>query len=200
MSKPRRVWFASDLLCGSNDLDRPQNFENQFFEACENLILKDDILCILGNIVPQSVYVQDTSVLLKENKAGEWCKRIKGLSGEKILLLGNYDKYRIQWYYRFGFKTVVPFGDSLIIRSPYGNALISHLPAFESVLSSYNNTKFLGLSRKLNRIFDRNSCILNIHGHTLGHANENHRTIDVSLEAINCTPILFDQLLEVKFK
>lgn len=198
--KEPTVFFCSDLhlghasLISSNHKDgtpreggalREAGYEERFFEAANAVVKQNDILCILGDIAFSNV--------------SYWFTRLSSLPGRKIVLLGNHDKNRLRWYMKFGFSDIIPFGHSKLYRHDLGNMLLTHVPAFESVLTTYDN-RFIGLSKKHNKEFDASSCILNLHGHTHGKAIERHNTFDCSLEAINYIPISIDQIIERKFK
>jgi len=198
---PKRVWFASDLIPGEEGLT-----ENQlvyFLKTWDKVVRDDDYICILGNLplLAKEIVLPDGNKNLVKYTSPYWMGRIqKELPGNKILLLGAHDKNGLRWYYKYGFKLVVPFGDTLKIRHDYGNILLSSIPCFESVLASFNNERFLGVSRRLHKQFDAGSCILNIHGYTRGNSVPNGKTFDVSLPAINYAPILLEQVIDFVFK
>lgn len=195
-----KVWFASDLHLGHKLLSYPNHkdgtpreggplrqpgYEEKFLKAWHDIVGKDDVICLLGDMAFSNV--------------AYWFARMQELPGKKFLLLGNHDKNRLSWYEKWGFEEVVPFGTSQFIRYDLGNILLTHVPAFESVLTTYDD-RFKGLAKKHEKEFDGSSCILNIHGHTHGLAKENHKTFDVSLECIDYAPIELEQVIERKFK
>ena len=189
------VWICSDIHLGHKLMTAPTSpehkilrevgYEEKFFEAANACVMPHDILCILGDVAFSNV--------------SYWFTRIKQLNCRKVLLLGNHDKNRIKWYEKFDFLEIVPFGHSKIFRHELGNILLTHIPAFESVLTSYDE-RFLGLARKHNKEFEASSCILNIHGHCHGKATERHNTFDASLECINYMPVKIEQIIERVFK
>jgi len=171
-----RIWFISDMVLDKND-------PKELFKEWNDVVASKDGVVILGNVA-------------SEHKAF-WFNQIQSLPGDKVLFCGDMETNRIKWYHKFGFQGVVPFNESKILLCSYGPLLVSHLPAFESVT---NGGKYGGLSRKLSRIFDLNSCVLNIHGHTRGQGNENHKTFDVSYRPEAGQKLLNeDQILELKF-
>lgn len=174
-----KIWAISDLM-----LDANPPFE-LFREWKASVSSKDSVL-LMGNVAV--------------NHKAFWFNQIKELPGEKVLFCGEQETNRTKWYEKFGFGTVVPFNETKIILCSYGPILLSHLPAYESVAAKLG-TKFGGLSRKFNRVFDLNSCILNIHGHTQGKGEERHNTFDVSYRQDAGQKLLnHDQILELKFK
>lgn len=185
-----RTWLASDLHLGHRGLMdkgvRPLGYEEKFLEAWRHVVRKEDTIILLGDIAFST--------------QSYWFSRLQEMPGNKVLVLGNHDRNRLPWYKKWGFELVVPFDSQLVLVHEYGNVLLTHIPAFESVLSSYDNTRFVGMSRRLNKIFNVNHCVLNIHGHTHGSATETNQSVDVSLEAINYAPIMFNQVMDDKFK
>lgn len=185
-----KIWFASDLHLGHKNITkpvgwRPAGFEKYFLDAWFNVVGKDDIICILGDICfgTQAYYFDLMSKL----------------PGEKVLVLGNHDKNKHSWYAKWGFR-VTPFTETLILKHDYGNILLSHVPASEAVLVSRGDNRFQWLAQKHAKEMDNSSCILNIHGHTHGLAKEAHNTFDASLEVINYAPIELEQIIELKVR
>jgi len=157
--------------------------EEAFFIQYNDVVRKNDIAIFLGNIA-----VKDTVY---------WLKRLQELPGSKALFLGDKDKNRSKWYGKFGFDVLVEFNDSRVIPTSVGNVLVSHLPAFNT--EGMNISPNLhGLVAKFGRAFDRNNCILSVHGHTLGSGKTSHRTYDVSAPI----PMVknLDQIIHEKFK
>lgn len=182
MIDPKRVWFAGELCLGEGNPEQKE----KFLFAWEQCVRNTDVVCLIGNMA--------------DRDKGPWFERIKGFPGRKILLLGNNEKKKLQWYYSFGFEQVVPFGNALKVRHALGNILITCIPSFESVLAGIENEKYMGLARRFAKMYDNSSCILNIHGYTRGRALPNGKSFDVSLEAVNYCPILLDQVVGVALK
>lgn len=177
----KKIWFISDLM-----LD--QRPPTELFNEWSKVVGKDDGVAILGNVAV-------------DNKAF-WFEQIGKLPGEKVLFCGNLETNRIKWYHKFGFSGVVPFDETKLLKCKYGNVLISHLPAFETVVAN-TDTKYRGLIRKFEKMMDVNSCVLNIHGHVQNKGNEKHNTWDVSYSpSLEGFPLLLnmDQIVEYKFK
>lgn len=188
MATDRKVWVTSDLHLGHNALvdKRPKNYEELFFKNYSHVVREGDVVVFLGDIA--------------FSKKAYWFQRIADLPGDKMLVMGNHDREKPMWYYKWGFKDVVPFGQSKVFRHALGNILLTHVPASESVLATYDSSRFMGLAKKHDREMDHSSSILNIHGHTHGSATETHRTVDVALEAIAYVPVLIDQVIQWKFR
>lgn len=185
----QKIWLASDTHFGHKKIldftKRTEGFEERFLTAWDNIVGSNDVVMLLGDIA--------------WGKVSYWFGRLREMPGQKVLLMGNHDRNKPKWYSKF-VDRVVPFNESLLHRyEPYGNIMFTHIPAFPSVLTSYDE-RFLGLSHKFNRQFDTSSCILNVHGHTHGVANERHNTIDVSLDVIGEQLVTIDQVFNQKFK
>lgn len=177
--KNNKLWFTSDLHLN-------QKPPTDLFTEWSKVVGKDDGVVILGNVA-------------MSNRTF-WFEQIKALPGDKILFCGELEFNRIKWYEKFGFLGVVPFGEPKLYESNYGSILVSHLPAAESIAVA-SGTKYKGLVRKLEKIFTSNNCILNIHGHTQGKAEDKHNTFDVSYRSDVPGPKLLnlDQILALKF-
>lgn len=173
-----KLWFVGDLFLNKQD-------PAPLLEEWRNVVRdKKDGVVILGNVA--------------SDQKAFWFNQLKELPGKKILFCGDQETNRIKWYYKFGFSGVVPFNEVRLLECVYGKILVSHLPAFESVAGA---SKYVGLSRKFSRLFDLNSCVLNIHGHTGGQGNESHRTFDVSYSPAPGQKLLSaDQIIEHKFR
>ena len=198
--REQKVWIASDLHLGHAMLTWPNHkdgtpreggalreagYEEKFLQAANDIVMPNDILCFLGDMAFSNV--------------AYWFTRICSLPGKKMLILGNHDQNRIKWYQKFGFMDVIPFGQSRVYRHELGNILLTHIPAFEDVLTSYD-ARYIGQAKKHNNEFEASSAILNIHGHTHGKAKERHNTFDASLECINYAPISIDMIVDAKLK
>lgn len=186
MKKITKIWFAGDLNFGEKDVDpisyeiKPKLYEWNFLHACREMVADRDYIVFLGNIA-----------LTEQAK---WFEEVKQLPGNKVFLLGNKDRNRHKWYYKWGFSTVVPFNESLILNEgTYGNILLSYIPSSPVVIEGYSN-KYLGLAEKHRKTFDVNSCVLNVHAHTRSFGKERHNTFDASVDNINWVPIEMEQV------
>lgn len=184
------VWMVGDLYLdkspwkdakeGTNNAKR----EEEFFTQHEDVVGKDDVTVFFGNVAVSDV--------------AYWMGRLGELPGGKILLLGDQDKNRSKWYQKFGFRMVIPFNESLVFHHPeIGKVLLSHLPAFSAVGHAMDR-KYTGLMGKHSRTFENSSCVLNIHGHTLGTGTEDHRSFDVSNREL--TLLNLEQIIHLKFR
>lgn len=189
MTITTKTWVISDLELDNEVLIRhkirPPQYEEDLFRMWESSVAPSDYVCLLGNIA--------------ENRHTYWFSRIKNSPGKKILFLGDKDKNRLKWYYKFGFEKVEPFGYCLLYTHTYGDIMLSHMPAFTSVIPPFSERHAQAID-KLQKIFDHNSCILNIHGHTMGKGNESHKTFDCSLDVLGPQLVTIDQILAHKFK
>jgi calcineurin-like phosphoesterase family protein len=196
-----RVWLAAELHLGNRDVKRERHihFERRFFEAWDHSVRKKDVVVLLGNIATGTM---DPQLRYDEKKKASkvyWLSKIQEMPGEKLLILGTEDRNRIRWYYRFGFRNIIPYHDSLIFPHPKGPMMLSHLPAFETAIPG--DTRYGGIIRNLNKVFTNKSCVFNFHGYCRGRNLQHQkglRTFDVSLECINYMPILLDQAIELK--
>lgn len=171
------LYFISDMVLNQRD-------PKPLLDEWDNVVKPSDAVVILGNVA-------------SDHKTF-WFSQIQKLPGMKILFCGDLETNRTKWYYKFGFDGVVPINESRTLVSPYGPILVSHIPAFESIVPG---SKYVGLARKFSVIFDRHSCVLNIHGHTGGKGNEKHNTFDASYRDEAGQKLLNEaQILELKFK
>lgn len=181
----QKIWIIGDLNFTASPWGPDKTAaerEEAFFIQYNDVVGIGDIIIFLGNIATkETVY---------------WLQRLSELPGSKALFLGDKDKNRPKWYSKFGFESIVDFNESRILQTKYGNVLVSHLPAFntEGMRIAPN---LHGLVAKFGRVFDRNNCILSIHGHTMGQGKLYPRTYDVS----HYTPMVknLDQILHEKF-
>lgn len=172
------LWFISDLLL---DKQAPKSLFDEWRLSVRNT----DGVVLLGNIA--------------SNNKAFWFNELKSMPGDKVLFCGPLETNRPKWYEKFGMKEVIPFGESKLWLSSYGKILLSHFPAYESVAPNAEG-KFRRYIRVLHQHFDLNSCVLNIHGHTLGQGNERHNTFDVSYTKGPGQKILNEeQILQLKF-
>ncbi len=188
LNAKKKIYFCSDLLLGAEgNLNPPRDreFEQYFIDAWSHIVKDHDVIVVLGNIAVK--------------REAKYFHTIAKLPGKKCFLLGPADIQPWGWYKRWGLQMLLPFGQSTVMRHEYGNLLLSHIPAYAEC---FNNqpTKYAGLQRKHEREMDKNSAVLNIHGHTLGAGKERHNTVDVSLEATAFAPRELESIVAEKFK
>lgn len=216
MLNTKKIWFASDLHLGHKAMilprgstpskfSQPENigeftsfrkpgYEERFLDAWDQIVKKDDTIYLLGD--------------LAFARQSYWLGRISEMPGDKILVKGNHDQNRDKWYEKFGFAEVHPFGEYILLKlwlgknendeAYYGNVMLTHVPAFVGVGTSYDS-RYQPMMARFEKWFNRSSCILNIHGHTHGKAQEKHNTFDATLDVIGEAPIRFDQILDRVF-
>jgi len=203
-SPPSKTFVASDLHLGhKNSLrwtnPREEGYEERFLKGWEAVVSDKDAVILLGDIAFSS--------------KSYWFGRLAELPGKKVLMLGNHDTNKLNWYKKWGFSEVIPFNEYMLLKyylgengkrdkdymAYHGNIMLSHIPAFPPVTKSYDD-RFLGLSHKFQRAFDHASCILNIHGHTQGRAKEKHNTFDATLDVIGEQLVTVDQIFDHKFR
>ena len=189
-----KTWFISDLLLGDASLlqdgKRKRGYEGRILKAWSHIVHPNDTIYLLGNVaVTRQAY---------------WLSRIADMPGNKILLKGELDKNRDNWYRKFGFTEIVPF--AAFTMHPYytehyryDTVVITHLPADTSVALSYDK-RYIPAVKALGRASRVNKSILNIHGHTRGQGRERYNTFDVGVDAVGEYPIELEQIIERKFK
>lgn len=186
-----KVWLCSDLML-SLDPKQREKFKPRLkkkhhidlFYMWESAVSKDDAVVIFGNVAGTHQV--------------DWHSQIKELPGRKLLFISEFETNRPSWYKKFNYESIVPFGEALTVEyEPYGNILLSALPAFHSVLG---NDFFFNTIRKIERAFDVNSCVLNIHGYTNGKGKETSKTFDACISANNNMLLTLDQIVDLKFK
>lgn len=206
MSTEQRIWVIGDLHLGQHSLTtgnhpiarRKPGYERRIFDCWDHSVQKEDIVVVLGNVTTSKERG-------KRMRPLRYFERIADMPGHKILCMGNQERNRPQWYERFGFGMVVPINEALSAPLPNkgplpaGMVLFSHLPAFASVLAQEWDERYRGLSYKLNRWFDRTSCMVNIHAHTMNRGTEMWQTIDAGVDAIGDGPVTIEQLIERKY-
>lgn len=180
------AWFIGDLHLSEDTWKSKATHseEEKFFIEYNDVVGKDDIAVFLGNVCRMNT--------------AYWFNRIAELPGQKALFLGPLERNRPKWYEKFKFDFIVPFNEASITRHAMGNILISHLPAFHA--SGEVDKKYFGLVNKFGRLYDHNSCILNIHGHTFSSntAQVTHRAFNVS--SYKNRVISLAQIMDYKFK
>ena len=102
----------------------------------------------------------------------EITRLVSQLNGNKILIRGNHDAHSSKWYMECGFNMAIKGG--IILEDYY---LLTHKPIHINELSPF----------------------VNIHGHLHQHNMEGDWYLNVSVEQIDYTPILFDEIKK-KFK
>lgn len=131
-------------------------------------------------------------------------KVIDELNGNKILIKGNHDTYRDEYYLNNGWDFVVNdayivgtdsviveerpehvrFGGALVLNINGSNILFSHFNIFSD--NGFDNTseqyKYSNEVRWLRSIYEKYECILNIHGHTHSMLIDDSRLINVCVE------------------
>lgn len=114
------------------------------------------------------------------------------LNGIKYLLRGNHDKAP-QTYLDHGFSGVIDFpckGEPAyhITQVDGIRILFSHYPI---VSDGYDDTRW----RYLSKVFDREQCHINIHGHVHSMKLNEKFCINASVEAIGYRPVRLQEIL-----
>jgi calcineurin-like phosphoesterase family protein len=114
------------------------------------------------------------------------------LNGVKCLLRGNHDKGR-DVYLENGFSDVIDFSQKgeaayFIAEVEGKKILFSHYPI---VSDGYDDVHW----RTLLKVFEKEQCDINIHGHVHSMKLGDARCINVSVEAIGFRPVKLGELL-----
>jgi len=125
-------------------------------------------------------------------KQDEIIKYTPYLNGKKYLLRGNHDK-NPQTYLENGFSEVIDFstkGEAAyhIKEIERARILFSHYPI---VSDGFDKTHWKFLSK----VFDKERCTINIHGHIHSMELNEKCCINASVEAIGFAPIRLRELL-----
>lgn len=156
-----KVFFISDLHLGhSNILKFSQGYRygdtidehDQWLVTQWNSVVKNkrDVVYVLGDVC------FDFDKL----------KLIGQMTGNKILLPGNHDKFKLEDYQKYFYK--------IISFKKYKGFWISHCPIHPNELRNRYN----------------------IHGHTHKNSIPDRRYINVCVEVLNGTPIEFEKIAE----
>ncbi len=189
-----KIWIVADLHLGhrrlcdgsmDNHFRRP-NFEWRGFEAWDAVVGTKDIVYILGNV--------------SYGSPRRWFEHLKSRPGEKVLVCGDRETKHWSWYKRAGMRYVIEQGAWAVLNTDYGSVMLSHLPAFPSVLTQQEDMRWKKQADTLGRGFSYGSHVLNIHGHTMGLGMEDHRSEDASSECIGEAPVLLEQLIDKHFR
>lgn len=147
-TKQRHTWIISDTHFGHDKMceycDRPKDFNQKIIYHWKAMIAPDDLVYHLG----------DVGWINRNLLAGI----IRGLPGTKILIKGNHDGEKSNWYLNHGFAAVMSFA-AVVSRTNmrtkgehflYTRVLLSHRPMEIPKLGGYKT--------------------INIHGHCHNHS------------------------------
>lgn len=94
------TWVTSDTHFGHENISRlclrPPNVDLIMLDEWKRLVPDDAVLLHLGDVVYRGAYE-------------EWAHVIADLPGRKLLVLGNHDKQKPEYYERCGFNVIDPF-------------------------------------------------------------------------------------------
>lgn len=170
----KNIWLISDThFCHKNILTFKDNDGNLIrgarFSTVEEM---DDHMVERWNSVVSPgdlvYHLGDVTIGDKDRFKTLWPR----LVGSKRLVVGNHDD--IPWLSSGGF-----FKKTMMWRQfPEFGLLLTHVPLHESGLWDYRNKREL----------------LNVHGHIHHHASPTERHINMSVEAINYTPVNIEEI------
>lgn len=179
------VWLISDTHFNHKNIlkyepIRPDNFQDIIFDNLDRVIDPEDTLIHCGDFT----FGDHESRM----KIAERWNEIQCF--EKILIWGNHDNKNRKEYYldHCGFTRATSY---LIMN----NVLISHYPRHSSSVPPKDH-RYDKERRELKRIFNKNNCIFQVHGHTHSWCHPDTKTyMNVSVENINFMPVRFDVIL-----
>lgn len=150
ITKQRHTWIISDTHFNHTKMceycNRPEDFSRRIVRHWQKMVSPDDLVYHLGDF-----YL---------SRMDEFTKYVDMLPGVKILIKGNHDRKKSNWYLNRGFAAVMGFA-SVISRTNmrengeyflYTRVLLSHKPMTIPKLSGYKT--------------------INIHGHFHNHTPE----------------------------
>lgn len=160
------LFLISDTHFGHRrltDWGRPENFNEMIIERWNNVVTKKDNVLHLG----------DLTMVNKE----ETEKYVKGLKGNKYLILGNHDDKSITWYAEMGFTVINPiFFNWHTKHDMWIKLLFTHIPEHHLPPNWFN-----------------------IHGHMHGNTHRGHvdakNHLDMSVDCWFYTPIRLHYIL-----
>ncbi|MDD3770297.1 MAG: metallophosphoesterase family protein [Sulfuricurvum sp.] len=152
--------------------------DERMAELWNQTVGKDDIVFHLGDFAFKSEAVRT------------WAQKLNGI---KYLLRGNHDK-SAQTYLDNGFAGVIDFpakGEPAYHITDVDGAriLFSHYPI---VSDGFDDTHW----RYLAKVFDREHCDINIHGHIHSMQLNEKFCINASVEAIGYAPVKLGEMLK----
>lgn len=122
MKKERKYWILTDTHFYHKMIiiyeNRPENFNELIIKNCQEMISEDDIIIHLGDVI-----------FSDQSKLKEILDQIPGY---KILIRGNHDRQKEQWYKDKGFSEVYK-------TYSMGQILFSHEPV---EISKYPGMKY----------------------------------------------------------
>lgn len=173
-SNRSNIWLTTDWHFGHKNIikyeSRPLNYQDQILNNLREKVSPDDIVINFGDVI----FKQHSTIT----------EMMNSLPGKYILVLGNHDRNKPQWYKNHGFYWVGKYYE-------YKNILFSHRPVD---LSKWPNLKY------------------NIHGHFhRKNRTDISRTKEfypfytkyhylLSIEEMNYKPILLEDFMKLNQK
>jgi calcineurin-like phosphoesterase family protein len=155
--------------------DRPENHEELMIRNWNEVVGEDDIVMHLGDIA--------ASIRGRETRLIEIFKELKG---HKHLIRGNHDHKTDGWYKdNLGFESV---SSSLIM----GDILLTHYPVRTN---DYSKDNEILIVENLKRTLEKHDINHIVHGHVHQRTTDLPNHYNVSVEAINYTPVEINALI-----
>jgi calcineurin-like phosphoesterase family protein len=193
-----KIWFVGDLRLGDDRITtkdsklvrRHRSYVTNVLEALDACVSASDVLVLMGHTVV--------------GKERLWWSKVKELPGQKRVLLGPLERKPKHWYEKW-VDDVTGWKEIVYLEAPakydyLGSIMLSHLPAFPTVLTNPNDFKYADICRRFEKWYSDLSCGINFHGHTLGLGVEDHRTYDVGVDSIGFAPRSLEQVIELAVK
>jgi len=134
--RAKRTWIIFDThFCHMNlckYCNRPSNFNQLIIEHWRKMIASDDLVFHGGD-----VYF---------GRKNEFFDCVRDLPGQKILIRGNHDKEKLNWYLNHGFTAVLDFAAVIVKMKEsnhqfsYQRVILSHRPIDIPKLGGYSKT------------------------------------------------------------
>lgn len=155
--------------------DRPENHQTLMIQNWNSVVSGDDIVFHLGDVAA-GIKGRDDLLI----------KIFKKLKGHKHLIKGNHDHKTNKWYMdNLGFESVA---QSLVM----GDILLCHYPIR---VNEYSKEKEIRKVEDLKLTVEKYDIKHIIHGHVHQRTTNLPNHYNVSVEAINYTPIELNSLL-----
>jgi calcineurin-like phosphoesterase family protein len=169
-------WHLAHRHITTYEPSRPENYEELLVENHRRILTPDSIWFFVG----------DMSFGKKDDreKHAEW---IRSIPGRKFAVQGNHDKQ--SFLRKCGFEEVYPLLH-IIEDETHGKILLSHYPMIDTGDHHPNR------GAEIKKVFDREHCTWNIHGHTHSKRASDPRCLCVSVEQTGLCPVRLIDVLD----
>jgi len=155
--------------------DRPEDHEELMIRNWNLIVSDNDTIIHVGDIAAAI-----------DGREQHLIDIFKKLNGKKLLAKGNHDHKSDEWYIEnLGFEEVSPY---YIL----DDILVCHYPIRTN---EYSKPKEVANIEKLKKVISDNNIKHIVHGHVHNRTTDLENHYNVSVEAINYTPIEINELL-----